>query len=130
MKIFVALAIFEGCDAAWLDSAGAMQRALEAAIVAGRFTRLDVVARPFAPHGVTACAIVGESHLTLHSWPEDGRLFVDIASCSSRESVARALDALLAAMPSGRLAVLDERILSPGAEPTAAGAPGGGSGAP
>lgn len=130
MKIFVALAIFEGCDAAWLDSVEAMRGALEAAIAAGRFTRLDVVARPFSPQGVTACAIVGESHLTLHSWPEDGRLFVDIASCSSRESVTAALDAILAAMPSGRLSVLDERILSPVAEPGAAGAPASGSRAP
>ena len=119
MKIFVALAIFEGCPADWLNSVDAMREALEAAIVAGRFTRLDVVARPFSPHGVTACAIVGESHLTTHSWPEEGRLFVDIASCSSRESVARALEAISAAMPSGRLAVLDERILTAGAEPAA-----------
>lgn len=111
MKIFVALAVFEGCDAAWLNSVDAMRAALEAAIVAGRFTRLDVVAQPFSPHGVTACAIVGESHLTLHSWPEDGRLFVDIASCSSRESVRRALDAIGAAMPSGELVVLDELVV-------------------
>ncbi len=111
MKIFVALAIFEGCPADWLNSEQAMNDALEKAIVAGRFTRLCVVVKPFSPHGVTACAVVGESHLALHSWPEEGRLFVDIASCSSRESVSAALAALLAAAPEGRISVLDEREL-------------------
>lgn len=111
MKIFVALAIFEGCPRAWLDSVESMRAALGDAVRAGGFTLLEVVARPFSPHGVTACAIVGESHLALHSWPEEGRLFVDIASCSSVESVRRALDAIAAALPEGRIAVLDERVL-------------------
>lgn len=115
MKIFVALAVFEGCPRAWLDDAGALRGALERAVDAGRFTLLDLVARPFSPHGVTACAVVGESHLALHTWPEEGRMFVDIASCSSRESVNRALSALEASMPEGRLAVLEERTLDPDA---------------
>jgi S-adenosylmethionine decarboxylase len=69
---------------------------------------------PFAPQGVTACAVVGESHIALHTWPEQGRMFVDIASCSTRESVRRALDAIAAALPEGRLSVLDEREIDPG----------------
>lgn len=113
MKIFVALAIFEGCPAAWLNDVGSLRAALDAAIVAGGFSLLEVVARPFAPHGVTACAIVGESHLALHSWPEEGRLFVDVASCSSQQSVRSALNAITSALPEGRLAVLDERVLDP-----------------
>lgn len=111
MKIFVALAVFEGCPPAWLDDAAALRAALERAVAAGRFTLLDLVARPFSPHGVTACAVVGESHLALHTWPEEGRMFVDVASCSSRESVRRALDAIAESLPEGRLAVLDERDL-------------------
>jgi S-adenosylmethionine decarboxylase len=119
VKLFVALAIFEGCPAAWLDSPAELGAALEKAITAGKFTRYSVTVQPFEPHGVTACAIVGESHLALHSWPEEGRLFVDVASCSTVESVQRAIEAIGRAMPAGRLALLDERVL---ASP-AAGAP-------
>jgi S-adenosylmethionine decarboxylase len=61
---------------------------------------------PFSPQGITACAIVSESHLALHSWPEKGRLFVDIASCSTREGVLAAVDAIAKAMPEGVLTVL------------------------
>ena len=114
MKIFVALAVFDGCPRPWLDDAREVRAALERAVAAGRFTLLEIVARPFSPHGVTACAVVGESHLALHTWPEEGRMFVDIASCSSRESVRRALDAILGALPEGRLALVEERELDPG----------------
>lgn len=124
MKLFVALAIFEGCPYAWLNSSAALVAALESAIEAGSFTHYQTVAQSFEPHGVTACVVVGESHLTLHSWPEEGRLFVDIASCSTIESVRRAIEAIERAMPEGRLAVLDERVIDPqGASSPAARAP-------
>lgn len=111
MRLYIALAVFEGCPRGYLDSPAALRAALEAAVAAGPFTCLQMVVVPFSPQGVTACAVVGESHLALHSWPEEGRLFVDIASCSTRESVRRALDAIAAALPEGLLVQLDERIL-------------------
>lgn len=113
MKIFVALAIFEACPRAFLDDVDAVRDALKNAVIAGRFTLLDLVARPFSPQGVTACAVVGESHIALHTWPEEGRLFADIASCSSPESVRRALDAIAASVHPGRLALCQERTLDP-----------------
>ena len=113
MRLYVALAIFEGCPAAWLNSPGALGAALERAIEAGSFTRYQVVVQPFEPQGVTACAVVGESHLALHSWPEEGRLFLDVASCSTVESVRLAVAAIEAALPAGALTVLDERVIEP-----------------
>jgi S-adenosylmethionine decarboxylase len=114
MRLFVLLAIFEGCPRAWLDNRKALSTALDAAVAAGPFTGLGSLIVPFAPQGVTACAVVGESHIALHTWPEEGRMFVDIASCSTRESVRRALDAIAAALPEGRLSVLDEREIDLG----------------
>lgn len=113
MRLFVALAIFEGCPRAWLDSADDLRAALDAAVKAGSFTGLGTLVVPFDPHGVTACAVVGESHLALHSWPEEGRLFLDVASCSTRESVLAAVEAIRRSMPEGRLSVLDERVIDP-----------------
>jgi S-adenosylmethionine decarboxylase len=120
MRMFVALAIFEGVPSGWLDSTVALRAAIEAAVVAGRFTSLQTIVVPFSPHGVTACAVVSESHLTLHSWPEEGRLFVDIASCSTLESVRDALEAIRKSLPEGRQVTLDERVVDPtGASPPA-----------
>src|SRR5690242_2108034 len=111
MRMFVVLAIFEGCPRPWLDSVDALRGALRAAVDAGGFTSLQEMVVPFSPQGITACAVLGESHLALHSWPEEGRLFVDVASCSTQESVRRAVQAVASALPEGRLATLDERIL-------------------
>src|SRR5262245_35757335 len=102
MRLFVVLAIFEGCPRSWLNSPDGMRAALDQAVAAGSFTCKSIVVVPFAPQGVTACAVVGESHIALHSWPEQGRLFVDIASCSTRESALAALDAIGRVMPEGR----------------------------
>ncbi|MDC3960383.1 S-adenosylmethionine decarboxylase [Polyangium jinanense] len=114
MKLFVLLAILTDCRRDTLDSPDALRAALDAAVAAGPFTGLGTLVVPFSPQGVTACAVVGESHIALHTWPEEGRLFVDVASCSTKESVERALDAIRAVFPEGKLAVLDERVLDGG----------------
>jgi S-adenosylmethionine decarboxylase len=111
VKLHVTLSVLDGIDAARLDDPAGMRAALDAAVSAGGFTLREMLVARFEPHGVTATAVVGESHLCLHSWPEEGRLFVDIASCSTRESVTRALDAIVAAIPGARVAVRDDREL-------------------
>jgi len=111
MRMFVALAVFEGCPRAWLNSPDALRGALRDAVAAGAFTSLAEVVVPFSPQGVTACAVVSESHLALHSWPEEGRLFVDVASCGSPDNARRAVEAIARALPEGRRVILDERVL-------------------
>jgi S-adenosylmethionine decarboxylase len=104
MRMYIGLAIFEGVSRAALDDEAGMRAALERGVAAGKFTLYDLRAVRFTPQGVTAAAIVGESHLTLHSWPEEGRLFVDVASCSTEASVRQAIDAIGAALDGARLA--------------------------
>jgi S-adenosylmethionine decarboxylase len=117
MKLFVLLAIFDACPAAFLNDPEALRAALDLAVTRGPFTGLGTLVVPFSPQGVTACAVVGESHIALHTWPEEGRLFVDIASCSTLESTKRALDAIRESLPAGKLVLLEERILD-AARPT------------
>jgi S-adenosylmethionine decarboxylase len=112
MKLFVSLAVWKGCPRSWLDDPEALRAVLEAAVRAAPFTLLQIVVQRFQPQGVTACAVVAESHLALHSWPEEGRLFLDVASCSTRESTQRAVEAITAMLPSGRLDMLDERVIA------------------
>lgn len=107
----MALAVYEGCPRDWLNDPEALKGALRAAIAAGEFTHYETVAVRFEPQGVTACAVVGESHLALHTWPEEGRLFFDVASCSTRESAERAVEAIAKALPEGRLAILEDKTL-------------------
>jgi S-adenosylmethionine decarboxylase len=114
MRLYVALAIFEWVPREFLDDADALRAALLSAVERGGFTLHQEVVVKFQPQGVTACAVVGESHLALHTWPEEGRMFFDVATCGERSGVRGAIDAMLAALPAGRLAVLDERVIGPG----------------
>jgi len=54
----------------------------EAAEVAGA-TLLSLVSHKFSPQGVTAVALLSESHISLHSWPEFGFASIDCYTCGS-----------------------------------------------
>lgn len=99
----VGLAILSGIGADALDSTESVDAALRRGVTAGGFTLHDLRIVKFSPQGVTGAAIVGESHLTIHTWPEEGRLFIDVASCSSDASVDRAIEAIASAFDGARV---------------------------
>ncbi len=65
----------------------------------------------FKPYGVTGFLLLAESHLSIHTWPEEGFLAVDIFSCSSREQAIQAFERLVQAFDPIRF---DKRILDRG----------------
>ncbi|NUP09339.1 MAG: adenosylmethionine decarboxylase [Polyangiaceae bacterium] len=111
MRLTVGLAIFEDIAAGVLDDEAAIKAALERAIEAGGFTLYDLRLVRFSPQGITGAAIVGESHLTIHTWPEERKLFVDVASCGDPAGVDRALDAIEKALPGARMSEVEVRTL-------------------
>lgn len=44
-------------------------------------TLLKLSSHQFYPQGVTALALLAESHLSIHAWPEHGYAAVDIFTC-------------------------------------------------
>ena len=44
---------------------------------------LKVETHKFKPHGVTGYALLAESHMSIHTWPEDGIARCDLFSCNS-----------------------------------------------
>jgi len=98
-SMHVVRATLDGCAPVFLDDPDALEGVARAASEAGEFTVLNVHVHQFEPQGVTATAVLAESHLHIHTWPEDRRLFVDIASCTSREAAHAALSALVARVP-------------------------------
>jgi S-adenosylmethionine decarboxylase len=105
MRMNVGLAILSEIAGADLDSVERVEAALRAAVVRGRFSLYDLRMVRVEPHRVTGSAIVGESHLSIHTWPENGKLFVDVASCSDPSSVDQAIDAVLDAFPGAKLEI-------------------------
>ena len=54
---------------------------VNAAIVA-KSPYLKVETHKFEPHGVTGFALLAESHISIHTWPEDDIARCDLFSCN------------------------------------------------
>ena len=65
-----------------LSHLGAVEQALRNAVAATGATLLDIELHHFTPQGgVTGVAILAESHMSIHTWPETGFAAVDIFLC-------------------------------------------------
>ena len=105
MQLSVIVATLEGCPFAPLDDADLFAKLLDEAVAAGGLTLLHRHVHRFEPQGVTAAAVLSESHIALHSWPEHGLLFVDIATCSTPAATKAAFDRICALIPHGSVEV-------------------------
>ncbi len=50
------------------------------------FTVLDKVEHAFKPDGFTAVWILAESHLAVHSFPEESKTYIEISSCNQKKN--------------------------------------------
>ena len=64
-----------------LDDEDFVKEALTAAAEAAGATLLGLITHKFQPQGVTAVALLSESHLSFHSWPEYGYASIDAFTC-------------------------------------------------
>ena len=99
MQLSIIVATLEGCPFDAIDDPALIDRALTEAIKAGGFTLIHKHVHEFAPQGVTGAAVLSESHIAVHSWPEEGVLFVDLATCSGEGATSAAFERLCALIP-------------------------------
>ena len=83
---------FWGCQE--LDTAQ-VEEALREAAEACQVSIIDMKAYPYSPHGVTGVAVLSESHMTVHTWPEYGYAALDIFTCGQGRDPATAIPVLV-----------------------------------
>ena len=71
----------EGCPFPTLDNEEHIKFCLFHAAEASRSKVLKVETQKFIPQGVTGFALLAESHLSIHTWPEKGIAMCDIFTC-------------------------------------------------
>jgi S-adenosylmethionine decarboxylase len=109
--------LIEFYGAPGLADAPRIRRALRRAVLACGATLLRLQLHHFGPgRGVTGVALLAESHISIHTWPEVEYAAIDIFLCGPSDPQA-ALDALREQLGPQRVRV---RRLARGAEPKAA----------
>ncbi len=70
-----------GCNRELLTDEHALRRIVMESAKVGNFTILGIRSRKFKYGGVSVIAIVAESHISIHTWPEEEFASVDVYTC-------------------------------------------------
>ena len=74
----------KGCPFDLLDDELYIREVLVNATQLTESTLLDISSYKFSPCGVTAIALLAESHISIHTWPETGVAKCDIFTCGDK----------------------------------------------
>jgi S-adenosylmethionine decarboxylase len=101
------------CPTHLLNNPSFITQALREAAQTAKSTLIKEIWHQFEPFGVTALALLAESHISIHTWPEIGYIAVDIFTCGQHAEPEKACQYLIQAfqarnhvllkLPRGRL---------------------------
>ena len=74
----------KGCPLFLLDDEPLIRTMLANAASIAQAELLDIVSHKFSPLGVTAVALLAESHISIHTWPEKNMAVCDVFTCGTR----------------------------------------------
>ena len=69
------------CDCEKLNDESFLRCTLNRSSKLANATVLNLISQKFEPQGVTAIALLAESHISIHTWPESNYSAVDIFTC-------------------------------------------------
>ena len=78
-----AVASLAGCPFEALNDEQALRTAVEEAVGMMGATLLQLASHHFDPQGVTAVALLAESHASIHTYPEEGVAHLDAFTCGA-----------------------------------------------
>ncbi len=84
-----------GIDGDLISSADKIEPIMEGAIKEGNLTEISSQYYQFRPMGASGIALLAESHLSFHTWPEHGLVTLDIYTCGDHSNADRAFNYLM-----------------------------------
>ena len=91
----------KGCPFELLDDEEFIRMLLYRATKECKATLLNLAVHKFDPQGVTGIAMLAESHISIHTWPEKGQAAVDIYTCGDCDPQL-GCDFIISELKSGR----------------------------
>jgi S-adenosylmethionine decarboxylase len=83
------------CDREFLDQKDSIRDALVSAAREAGATVVETVFHRFSPQGVSGVVVIAESHVTVHTWPEQGYAALDVFTCGKTEIIEKIKDRLV-----------------------------------
>ena len=111
------------CDAAKLDDEAFLRTAITAAAKRAGATLLNLITHRFEPQGVTGLALLAESHISIHTWPESGYAAVDVFTCGDHTMPEKACQVLADELQAGHQKLTSFRRETPSVRATEARTP-------
>ena len=93
------------CDPSRLDDEAFLRTSILTAAKSAGATLLNLITHHFEPQGVTGLALLAESHISIHTWPESGYAAVDVFTCGDHTMPEQACAVLSEALQSKRQAL-------------------------
>ena len=81
-------------DFSLLNDVISLQEAMERGISRAKMTILNTFSHCFLPQGCTVVIALAESHVSCHTWPEEGCIAVDVYTCGEGNPKLIALEIL------------------------------------
>ncbi|WP_017328029.1 adenosylmethionine decarboxylase [Synechococcus sp. PCC 7336] len=72
-----------GCPPDLLNDLAFVKQTLKEAVARSQATLIRDINHQFEPCGITAIALLAESHLSVHTWPEEGYVAIDAFTCGT-----------------------------------------------
>jgi S-adenosylmethionine decarboxylase len=83
-----------GCSFDVLDDLEFVKNAMLTAVTEANMTLLNFSYHKFEPQGLTALALLAESHMSIHTYPELGYAAVDVFTCGDHSRPDKAVTVL------------------------------------
>ena len=90
------------CDPTKLDDETFLRHTITTAAQRAGATLLNLITHRFEPQGVTGLALLAESHISIHTWPENGYAAVDVFTCGDHTMPEKACEVLCEELEAGR----------------------------
>ena len=74
------------CDHAKLNDEAFIRTTITSSAKISGATLINLVTHSFKPQGVTGLALLAESHISIHTWPETGAAVCDVFTCGEHTS--------------------------------------------
>ena len=82
------------CDPERLNDEAFIRTTITSSAKVAGATLIHLVTHSFKPQGVTGLALLAESHISIHTWPESGYAAIDVFTCGDHTMPEKACKTL------------------------------------